>query len=140
GVVKLDSLDDARHILKLARRRKSAVVVGGGITALELVEGLRARGMEVHYFLRGARYWSDVLDEAESNLVLDRLRHEGVVVHLQPQVKQARGAHGKLTAVETQAGETIPCHVLAVAIGVRPRSELARQAGLQVEKGVVVNE
>ena len=55
GVVKLDHMDDARHILKLARRGKTAVVVGGGITALELVEGLLSRGVKVHYLLRGDR-------------------------------------------------------------------------------------
>jgi NAD(P)H-nitrite reductase large subunit len=140
GIVKLDSLDDARRIMKLAHRRKAAVVVGGGITALELVEGLRARGMRVHYLLRGSRYWSDVLDEAESNIILDRLRHEGVIVHLQTQVTQALGTRGQLTGVETLAGEVIPCHVLAVAIGVRPRTDLARRAGLHVERGIVVND
>jgi NAD(P)H-nitrite reductase large subunit len=140
GVVKLDSLDDARHILKLARRGRTAVVVGGGITALELAEGLRARRMRVHYLLRGDRYWSDVLDETESRIVMDGLRHDGISLHTNTQVKQALGTSGQLTGVETQDGETIPCQVLAVAIGVRPRLDLARQAGLKVEKGIVVNE
>jgi NAD(P)H-nitrite reductase large subunit len=139
GVVKLDSLDDTRHILKLAGRGKTAVVVGGGITAMELVEGLLARRVCVHYFMRSARYWSDVLDETESQIVLDRLRHEGVLIHASTQVQEALGARGRLTAVQTQAGERIPCNILAVAIGVRPRVELAKQAGLTVEKGVVVN-
>src|SRR5207302_3019443 len=105
GVVKLDGLDDTRHILKLARRGKPAVVVGGGITALELAEGLNAQGMKVHYFLRGTRYWADVLDEAESHIVMERLRHEGIVLHTKTQVKQAIGKTGQLTAVETEAGE-----------------------------------
>jgi NAD(P)H-nitrite reductase large subunit len=139
GIVKLDGLDDTRHILKLARRGKPAVVVGGGITALELAEGLNARGMKVHYFLRGKRYWGDVLDETESTIVMDRLRHEGVTLQLETQVKQAVGQGGWITAVETQAGATFPCRVLAVAIGVRPRVDLAKQAGLKVNKGVVVD-
>lgn len=139
GVVKLDSLDDTRHILKLARRGKPAVVVGGGITALELAEGLHARGMKVHYFLRGDRYWSDVLDPTESAMVMDRLRQAGIVLHLKTQVKQAVGNRGQLTAVETDKGETVPCQVLAVAIGVRPRIELAKAAALKADKGVLVD-
>ena len=57
GVLKLDHLNDANQIIKQAKKGKAAVVVGGGITALELVEGLIARGMKVHYLLRGDRYW-----------------------------------------------------------------------------------
>ncbi len=140
GVVKLDGLDDARQLLKLARRKRPAVVVGGGITALELAEGLNARGMKVHYFLRGTRYWADVLDEAESQIIMSRLRHEGIVLHPNTQVKQAIGTRGRLIGVETQAGEVIPCEVLAVAIGVRPRVDLARAAGLTVDRGIVVNQ
>jgi NAD(P)H-nitrite reductase large subunit len=140
GVVKLDGLDDARHILKLARRGKPAVVVGGGITALELAEGLHARGMKVHYFLRGKRYWSDVLDDTESHIVMERLRHEGVTIHTETQIKQVLGSRGQITGVETQAGATVPCQLLAVAIGVRPRADLARKAGLKVDKGIVVNQ
>lgn len=139
GVVKLDCLDDARQILKLARRGKRAVVIGGGITALEIVEGLAARRVGVHYFLRGDRYWGDVLDEVESGIVMNRLRHDGVILHTQTQVQQAIGQRGQLTAVETMAGETVPCQILAVAIGVRPRIELAKQAGIKVDRGIVVD-
>ncbi|MFO0968857.1 MAG: FAD-dependent oxidoreductase [Gemmataceae bacterium] len=140
GVVKLDGLDDTRHILKLARRGKHAVVVGGGITALELAEGLRARGMEIFYLLRGKRYWSDVLDETESRIVMDRLRQDGIDLRTETQVKEARGAKGAVREVETDRGDRLPCDILAVAIGVRPRVELATQSGLKVEKGIVVNE
>lgn len=139
GVVKLDSLADTRRILAMVRRGRPAVVIGGGITALELAEGLRARGMKVHYFLRGRGYWTDVLDEVESTIVLERLRHEGVEVHLETQVEEAQGRDGKLCAVRTKAGQRVPCEMLAVAIGVRPRIDLARAAGLRVNRGILVN-
>ena len=58
GVVTLDSLEDTLHIVKQAKSASSAVVIGGGITALELVEGFAALGLKTHYLLRGDRYWS----------------------------------------------------------------------------------
>lgn len=140
GIVKLDTIADCRRILAACGRFRSAVVVGGGITALELAEGLRARGMRTHYLLRGTRYWSDVLDEVESQIVLDRLRHDGVRIHLETQVARAVGAGGRLTGVETLAGARIPCTTLAVAIGVRPRLEFARSSGLGTDRGIVVDE
>ncbi len=140
GIVKLDNLDDARHILKVARRNKTAIVIGGGITALELVEGLRSRGMKVHYLLRGDRYWSNVLDEAESHIVEARLRAEGVIIHQHTQLRQALGKRGQLIGVETQSGERIECDVLAIAIGVRARTELAHSAGLKIDRGILVDE
>ncbi len=115
------------------------MVIGGGITALELVEGLPRGGMHVHFFLRGAGFWTDVLDEHESEVVLKRLQHDGVQIHLKTQIKQALGSNGKLTAVETAAGETISCELLGVAIGVKPRIELASQSGLAVQRGVLVD-
>lgn len=140
GVLKLDNLDDARALLKAAGRNRTAVVIGGGITALELVEGLRARGMKVHYLMRGDRFWANVLDEAESRLVEERLRDEGVIIHTRTQIKQALGKREKLIGVETITGETIKCDVLAVAIGVRPRLELAQAAGIKIDRGIVVDE
>jgi len=140
GVVTLDSLDDARQIVKRSRRARAAVVVGGGITALELVEGLRARRVRVHYLLRGDRYWRSVLDETESRIVEKRLEKEGVRIHRRTEIAEILGKRGRVVGVLTKDGQQIKCNLVAVAIGVRPRLELAKNAGLETDRGIVVNE
>ena len=140
GVVKLDNLDDARHILNLARKARSAVVVGGGITALELVEGLMQHGLKTQYFLRGDRYWSNVLDETESHIVEERLKEEGAKIHYHTELKEILGKDGRVAAVRTMDGRTIPCDLVAIAIGIRARTELARASGIQYDRGVIVNQ
>ena len=140
GVVKLDNLNDARRILKLARKARAAVVVGGGITALELVEGLRARGARTHYFLRRERYWSNVLDETESRIVENRLVEEGVKIHYHTELAEILGKRGRVAGVLTADGEQIKCGLVAVAIGIRPRKDLAEAAGLEVDRGILVDE
>ncbi len=126
--------------MRKANRSGHAVVVGGGITALELAEGLHACGVKVRYLLRGARYWANVLDAEESQLVEDRLRGDGIELHYHARVRQAVGARGKLRAVETDAGEQIPCQLLAVAIGTRPNLDLARAADIRVERGILTDD
>lgn len=140
GVVKLDHFDDARRILQMAKRGKTAVVVGGGITALELTEGLRSRGVNVHYLLRGDRYWSNVLDEHESRIVQARLQEEGVTLHFHSELIEIIGKKGKVSGVRLQDGRTLKCDILAYAIGIKPRVDLARDAGLELDRGILVDE
>lgn len=140
GVLKLDHLADAKALLKHARRGKTAVVVGGGITALELVEGLVARGMKVHYLLRGDRYWSNVLDEQESHIVEHRLQEEGVKLHHHADVAEIIGRRNQVRGVRLQDGQILNCDLVAYAIGIRPRLELAKQAGLKVDRGILVDD
>ncbi len=138
GVVKLDHLEDCQHILKLARRGAEAVVVGGGITALELVEGLTACGMKVHYLLRGDRYWSNVLDPAESEMVAGHLKADGVQIHTEVQLSEILGKQ-RVEGVRTQQGEIIRCRMVAFAVGIRPRLELAQNGGLKVKRGILTD-
>ena len=140
GVVKLDDLDDARRILKRCRRGRTAVVVGGGITALEIVEGLRARHVRTHYFLRGDRYWGNVLDETESRIVEHRLREEGIQIHYHTELAEILGKRGRVTGILTKDGRRMDCTLVAIAIGVRPRTTLAEGAGLATERGIRVDE
>ncbi len=140
GVVTLDTLADCRCILRLARRARRAVVVGGGITALELAEGLAARGVETHYLLRRDRYWGRVLDPVESRLVEGRLEHGGVRIHRRTQILEVYGRKGRVHAVETNHGRLIKCQMVAAAIGIRPRLELAITGGLAVDRGILVDE
>ena len=140
GVLKLDHMSDAKMILKHARRGKTAVVVGGGITALELAEGLLSRGMKVHYLLRGDRYWSNVLDEHESKIIEHRLQEEGVTLHYHAEVIEVIGERGKVNGVRLLNGQLLKCDLVAYAIGIRPRVSLAKQAGLAIDRGILVNE
>ncbi|HUF38307.1 MAG TPA: FAD-dependent oxidoreductase [Anaerolineales bacterium] len=148
GVVELDNIEDARRILQHSRKAKRAVVLGGGITALEIVEGLVSRKVQVHYFLRGDRYWGNVLDETESKIVEHRLIEEGVRIHYNTDAEAILPGKGGLfgrkpdqvAGVLTKDGVEIPCEIVAVAIGVVPRIELARDARLEIDRGVLVDE
>lgn len=140
GVVTLDTLEDARKILKLARKARRAVVLGGGITALELAEGLCSRGVETHYLMRKDRYWRNVLDAHESRLVENRLQEEGIRIHFRTEIDRIMGKKGRVTGVMLNSGDQINCEMVAVAIGIRPRIALAQQAGIEVDRGVIVNE
>jgi NAD(P)H-nitrite reductase large subunit len=145
GVVTFDHLASLRRILHLARRAQAAVVVGGGILALELVEGLRAQNVGVHYFLRGERFWSAVLDAAESRLVEERLAHDGVQIHHHTEIarvlarKDWRGRE-HVAGVETKDERRLACQIVGAAIGVRPRLELAADTPIRTGRGILVNE
>jgi len=140
GVIKLDNMDDAHRFVKMTRNACSAVVVGGGITALELVEGLRAQGVKTHYLMRRDRYWSNVLDETESRIVENRLKEDGVRIHYHSELAEILGRHGRVAAIRTQDGRRIECELVAIAIGIRPRKELAEASGLDTDRGILVNE
>jgi NAD(P)H-nitrite reductase large subunit len=141
GVVTLDNLDDARHIIKLAKRAKRAVVVGGGITAVELAEGLAANNVSVQYLMRGERYWSSVLADHESQLVEARLQLDGISVRRNVELARVIGDRRKrVVGVETKDGQLIACDMVAAAVGVQPRLELAQGAGLETGRGIFVDE
>jgi NADPH-dependent 2,4-dienoyl-CoA reductase/sulfur reductase-like enzyme len=136
GVVTLDNLTDAKRILRLARRAKRACVVGGGITAIELAEGLAAHRVETHYLMRGDRYWSSVLDAHESGLVEERLVGDGIRIHRGVELARLIGHKGRVSGVETRDGAVLGCDLLAVAIGTQARLELALEAGLETGRGI----
>jgi NAD(P)H-nitrite reductase large subunit len=143
GVVKLDNLEDADRILKNARKARTAVVIGGGITALELAEGLAASGIQVHYFLRGERYWSSVLDEVESKIVENRLIQDGIKIHYYTELDEILGKKGKVAGVRARQQQNpvqFDCQMVAFAIGIKPRVDLAIQAGINTQRGVIVDE
>lgn len=139
GVIKLDNLADARHLLKLARRGATGIVVGGGITAVEIAEALHNRGVQTHYLLRGDRYWGSVLDESESRIIEKRLKDRGLQIHTHCSISQVLG-NKRVSSVRLSDGSELRCDVLAVAIGVLPRKELAQAAGLSVDRGILVDE
>ena len=140
GVHKLDHLADARAMLGNARRGGTAVVTGGGITALEIAEGLAARGMNVHYVMRSHRYWPSVLEEAESEIVESLLARENIQIFRKSELAEIVGRNGRVVGARLADGRSLKAELAAFAIGVSPRIALAQQLGLRCERGILVNE
>ena len=121
-------------------RARRAVVVGGGITALELAEGLASRRVETHYLLRGDRYWGNVLDEYESRMVEERLKEQGVHLHFHTSLESIQKNRNRVAGVCLSTGEQIDCEIVGVAIGIRPRIDLVAGTSLRVDRGILVDE
>jgi NAD(P)H-nitrite reductase large subunit len=140
GVHKLDHLSDARALLSDAKHGRTCLVTGGGITALELAEGMAKRGVKVHYILRSERYWPNVLDEAEAHILESRLHHEGITLHHKSEIAEIIGKNGRVVGARLADGGQIRADFIAYAIGITPRIQLAQEAGILCERGILVDE
>jgi NAD(P)H-nitrite reductase large subunit len=96
--------------------------------------------VKTHYFLRGERYWSNVLDETESRTVEQRLQHEKVHLHYHTDLEEILQSHGRVVGVRTKDGRHIQCDMVGYAIGVQARKDLAVDCGIQSDRGILVDE
>ncbi len=140
GVVTFDTLDDAKTVIAKGRRAKAAVVVGGGITAMELAEGFRHQRTTTHLLLRRDRIWPRLFDEHESAIIERQIRHEGIKLHYRTEIAEILGAKGKVKGVLLKDGSTIKCQAVGIAIGVRPNLQLVKESGIKLDRGVIVND
>lgn len=140
GVVYLDDLDGTRKLIRKAKRKRRAVVVGGGITALELVEGFAHRGVETHYFVRRNRLWSSVFNDSEAGLLEERMRSHGVEIHYNREISEIIGRRGKVRAVRLKEGAEFGCDLVGVAIGVKPQLDFVVNSPIHVDRSILVNE
>lgn len=140
GIIKFDTLADAKNILHLAKRKGHAVVVGDGLISLEIVEGLAAQGMFVHYILRSERFWMNVLDDVEAGIIEERLKKMGVTLYHQAEVAEILNNGKVVSGVRLKDGRQIACSLLGAAVGVQPRTELAESCGVKTGRGFLVDE
>lgn len=140
GIVTFDKLDDAQHILNLTRKARSAVIVGGGITAMELAEGIVRQGVKTHFLQRGSRLWPRLLNQNESDIIQHQIEHEGIHLHYNEEIAEAVGKKGKVVGVKLKSGKEIACDIVGVAIGVKPNLELIKGTPIQAKQGILVNQ
>lgn len=140
GVITFDTLEDARNLLQRIRTARQAVVVGGGITAIEVVEGLAHHGVETHYLLRKDTLWSSLLNRTESGIIERQIVAHGVRLHFNEEIAAIEGQKGRVRGVLLKSGKRIPADIVGVCIGVRPKLALIREMGIAVDRGIVVDE
>ncbi|MFE1902506.1 NAD(P)/FAD-dependent oxidoreductase [Streptomyces gardneri] len=140
GVHPFRTLDDCLELRSVVRPGVRAVVIGGGLLGVSAARALAALGAEVVLTQQGERLMERQLDAQASALLREHVESLGVEVHTECRVSGLRQRDGAVTAVELADGYVLDAQVVVLACGVRPRTALAREAGLDVGRGVLVDD
>ncbi|MEO6395849.1 MAG: nitrite reductase large subunit NirB [Devosia sp.] len=138
GVVTYRDLDDVNTMMIAARAKGRAVIIGGGLLGLEAAAGLNEQGMDVTVVHVMPTLMERQLDPAAGYLLGQSMQARGVKVLTSANTKQILGDK-RVSGVELADGTIIPADLVVMAVGIRPNMALAKEAGLAVNRGIVVD-
>lgn len=139
GVFTLRALEDAEKIKEFAKRSKQAVLIGGGLLGLEAGNGLRKGGLKIIVVEFFPRLLPRQMDVPGAAILQRQMEGMGFDFYLGAKTKEirrdARGLH-----VELEGGESLGADMVLISAGVRPELTLAKSLGLEIDKGVKVDD
>jgi len=138
GVFTFTNLNDAKAIDRFLDNARKAVVIGGGLIGISVTEALIKRGVDVRVVEMKERILNTILDQQASLMAEEVLKQAGVEIIAGQTVVKVNG-RGTVEEVILDNGVAIPCDLVVVAIGVSPRPELALDARLEINRGIVVD-
>jgi NADPH-dependent 2,4-dienoyl-CoA reductase/sulfur reductase-like enzyme len=142
GVLTLHRLQDYLDLRRRLSEVDEAVVIGGGVHAIETVMVLLHWGIRVHWLIRSKTFLPRMLDQPASEMVLERLRQSRAIVHTETEVIGIVGRMGSVIGVITNRQEMIPCQLVLTCTGTQALTTLARQSSipLQHKRGILVDD
>ena len=138
GVFTFTNLDDAKAVDRFLDNTKKAVVIGGGLIGISVTESLVKRGVVVTVVEMKERILNTILDQEASLMAEEVLKQAGVEIIAGHTVVKISGRK-TVKEIILDNGAAIPCDLVVVAIGVLPRPELALDAKLEINRGIVVD-
>ncbi len=138
GVLSYRDVDDVNAMLLAAKSGGNAVVIGGGLLGLEAAAGLKEQGMDVTVLHLMPTLMERQLDPVAGHLLERAIKARGVNVLTQANTRAILG-DGKVERVELDDGTILPADLVVMAVGIRPNAQLAKDANLDVNRGVLVD-
>lgn len=140
GIFNMRSRIDADSLMPfLKQENPHALIVGGGLLGLELAASLREMNIKVTIVQRTSRFMDRQLDQLGSELLAEEILNLGIEIFFNDEVSAFYGTE-KFEGVRLKSGRKIEAQVAVFAIGTSPNVEIARAAGIEVNRGVVVND
>jgi len=133
------TLDDTRELLEKSRPGCKAVVIGGGLLGLEAARGLQVQGCDVTVVHLMDRLMERQLDLTAGAMLKRKMQNLGISVELQRKTEALVG-NGKVEGLRFADGDEIPADLVVIAAGIRPNTTLGKLAGVDVKRGIVVND
>ncbi len=139
GVVAYRDLEDTNAMIAASAPGASAVVIGGGLLGLEAAAGMAARGAKVTVIHLMGHLMERQLDPAAGYLLQKDLEARGITIHCKGATKAILG-DSHVTGVLLDDGTLYPADLVCMAVGIRPEVRLAKDAQLDVARGILVND
>jgi len=139
GVIGFRDIADVETMLAASRMHKKAVVIGGGLLGLEAANGLLKNGMSVTVVHLLDVLMERQLDKPAAALLQASLGQRGLDFRMQAQTDEIFGEE-RVTGVRFADGSQVEADLVVMAVGIRPNMQLAQQAGIHCERGIVVND
>ncbi|MDR3390279.1 MAG: nitrite reductase large subunit NirB [Sulfuriferula sp.] len=141
GVIGYRDIADTDAMIAAAQVYRHAVVIGGGLLGLEAANGLKLRGMDVTVVHKNEWLMERQLDKVSAKLLQKNLEDKGLTFLLEKDTAElVQGESGRVCAVKFKDGEAIPADLVVMAVGIRPNTALAEQAGIHCNRGIVVSD
>src|SRR5688500_10244115 len=140
GVCYLRNVEDSERIKIEFARTKRVVIIGAGWIGLETASAARAAGLDVTVLVSGDMPLQRVLGPEVAPLFAELHRSHGVNLRYRTTATELTGSQGALTGVILNDGTRIDADMIIVGVGAIPRTELAAEAGLKVDDGIIVDE
>ena len=139
GAFSLRTLDDALSLLEYFRDRQRVTVIGGGLLGLEIARALKARGAEIEVIEFFPNLLGRQLDPEGAAILQEQIEKMGIKVRLNAATEELLGER-EVTGLRLKSGEEVETDMAVIAAGVRSHLELAKDAGLETDLGVVVDD
>lgn len=139
GVFVFRNIKDCQGIISYCQPNAKAVVIGGGLLGLEAAKGISVRGVQTSVVHLSDSLMEMQVDATGGEFLKSGIENLGIQVRLNTLTQRILG-NGKVQGVEFKDGTSLEADIVVVACGIRPNVDLAKQCGLTVGRGIVVND